>query len=71
MPKTISIPESIPAWEALDLGDFEYVAPQYDDTSWSTVNLVDVKQDYSFSFEDLFGEGIHAENGVIWLRKNV
>jgi sialate O-acetylesterase len=67
--ETISIPESIPAWEALDLGDFEYVAPQYDDTSWSTVNLVDVKQDYSFSFEDLFGEGIHAENGVIWLRK--
>ena len=28
--ETISIPESIPAWEALDLGDFEYVAPQYD-----------------------------------------
>lgn len=67
--ETISIPESIAAWEALDLGDFEYVAPQYDDTNWSTVNLVDVKQDYSFSFEDLFGEGTHAENGVIWLRK--
>ena len=67
--ETIAIPQSIPAWEALDLGDLEFAVPAYNDTNWNTAELVVTKQDYPLSFEALFEVGSYAENGVIWLRK--
>src|SRR5210317_88566 len=36
--KSYAVPESIEAWESLDLGDLEFAAPEHDDSDWSVFN---------------------------------
>ena len=67
--ETISIPESITAWEKLDLGDFEYRTAGFDDSNWNTLNLDETNRNSSLTFEEIFVKGTYAEDGVIWFRK--
>ena len=66
--KSYAVPESIEAWESLDLGDLEFAAPEHDDSDWSVFNT-QTSEKPKTALESVFTKGSFAEDGAFWLRK--
>ena len=66
--KSYAVPESIEAWESLDLGDLEFAAPEHDDSDWSVFNT-QTSEKSKTALESVFTKGSFAEDGAFWLRK--
>jgi len=60
-------------WESLHLGDETFHHVNYDDTTWSTAEVVLqpdlLPSESSLSLEQFVGENKFASNGVMWFRK--
>ncbi|MEK9612350.1 MAG: sialate O-acetylesterase [Flavobacteriaceae bacterium] len=67
--KSISIPESIESWNALEVNDTDFSSPEFDDSSWKTHQASGVEKDF-ITFETFFEKGSLAEDGVLWFRKS-
>ena len=60
-------------WSALELDDFEFSNPNYDDSNWDTFQVQAPSKDedveFPITFEKFYKSGSMAENGVVWYRK--
>tara|TARA_B100000767_G_scaffold64838_1_gene61147 strand:- start:394 stop:2469 length:2076 start_codon:yes stop_codon:yes gene_type:complete len=60
-------------WSTLELDDFAFSNPNYDDSNWDIFQVQNPSKDedveYPITFEKFHKSGSMAENGVIWFRK--
>ncbi|MFQ3340757.1 MAG: sialate O-acetylesterase [Flavobacteriaceae bacterium] len=63
----------IKLWNALELDDLAFSAPNYDDSNWDSFQVENPSKnadvEFPITFEKFYKRGTTAENGVVWYRK--